>query len=172
MKRKRAFAVLLFSVVLLGVLLPASAPCQVRNNGAFDKSIRDSISDALSRGKGVCTVVADMIRSGKDTTETVNSAIMLGHPACVVVRCAIEAGGRFEDVITGAFRAGATSDVIVTCCIEGGADPEALARAIERLGLPGLGYTPPPTTPAYTPTFAPAIGGGGGGRGTVSPFKP
>ena len=172
MKRTRVLAALLFSVVLLIMLFPSFALCQVRNNGAFDKSIRDSISDALSRGKGVCAVVTDMIRSGKDTSDTVNNAILMGHPACVVVRCAVEAGGRLDEVITGAFRAGATSDIIATCAIEGGADPEALARAIERLGLPGLGYTPPPTTPAYTPTFAPAIGGGGGGRGTVSPFKP
>ncbi len=172
MRTRRASAVLCGGFLLLGMLLPASAPCQVRNNGASDTSIRQSISDELSRGKDVCAVVTDMIRSGKNTLEIVNNAIAMGHPACVVVRCAIEAGGTLEDVITGAFRSGATSDIIVTCAVEGGADPDALARAIERLGLPGLGYTPPPATTAYTPTFAPTIGGGGGGTGVVSPFRP
>lgn len=172
MKRRGAVTILLVSICLCGIFLPVSAPCQVKNDNPSDNAIRDRISEALSGGKDVCTVVSEMIRSGRNTTEIVNSTIVMGHPACEVVRCAIEVGGQLEDVIVGAFRAGATSDVIVTCCIEGGAEAEALARAIERLGLPGLGYTPPPAVPAYTPTFAPAIGGGGGGRGTVSPFRP
>ncbi len=172
MNRKRAVATLLFSVVVLISLLPASAPCQVGNKGALDNSVRDSIADALSGGKGICSVVSDMIRSGGNTSDIVNNAIAMGHPACVVVRCAIQAGGKLEDVITAAYRAGATSPVIVTCLIEAGVDTDVLARTIERLGLPGLGYTPPPVTPGYTPTFAPVIGGGGGGTGTVSPVQP
>jgi hypothetical protein len=165
-------AILCIGILLCGVFLPVSASSQVKNENPSDNTIRDSIAEALSGGKDVCAVVSELIRSGKNTTEIVNNTIVMGHPACEVVRCAIEVGGVLEDVIVGAFRAGATSDVIVTCCIEGGAEAEALARAIERLGLPGLGYTPPPAAPAYTPTFAPAIGGGGGGRGTVSPFRP
>ena len=172
MKRRKASVICFISLAYLIVLFPAVAPCQAGSNAAVDTSVRDGISEALSQGKGVCAVVGDMIRSGKNTSDTVLAAITMGHPACVVVRCAVEAGGRLDDVITGAFRAGATSDIIVTCAIDGGANPDAVARAIERVGAPGLGYTPPPTGPVYTPTFAPAIGGGGGGRGTVSPFRP
>lgn len=171
MSRKKGFAVILSAVFFIS-FLPSVALCGSTNSASFDKPIRDMIADSLSKGKGICTVVGDMIKTGKDTSETVRNAILMGHPACVVVRCAVETGAKLEEVIIAAFRAGATSDIIVTCAVDGGADHGALARAIERLGLPGLGYTPPPIIPAYTPTFAPTIGGGGGGRGTVSPFSP
>jgi hypothetical protein len=115
-------------------------------------------------------VVREIIRTGNDTAETVNNSILMGYPACVVVRCAIEAGGKLEDVITAAYKAGATSDIIVTCLVEAGVDTDVLARTIERLGLPGLGYTPVATLPGYSPTFSQPIGGGGGG--TVSPVRP
>ena len=163
---------LLLSFIFFVLVMPYPAPCEVRSQAPVDKFVRDLIVEGLAKGKGICTVVGDMIKGGKDCSQTVNNAIVMGHPACVVVRCAIEAGGRLEDVITAAYRAGATSDIIVTCLIEGGADPDVVARIIERLGLPGLGYTPPPVAPVYSPTFAPAIGGGGGGTGTVSPKRP
>lgn len=172
MSSKRSLAVLLSLAVLILALL-APAPCGAQSGSPFDTSVRNSITDGLARGKSICVVVGDMIRGGKDCSETVNNAIVMGHPACVVVRCAIEAGGKLDDVITAAYRAGATPDIIVTCLLEAGVDTDALARTIERLGLPGLGYTPPPVAPAYTPTFAPTIGGGGGGgTGTVSPIRP
>jgi len=171
MRSKRSFAVLPGLISLVLVLLYA-VPCGAQNGTPFDSSIRDLITAGLSKGQSICTVVGDMIRTGKDCSETVNNAIVLGHPACVVVRCAIEAGGKLEDVITAAYRAGATSDIIVSCLVDAGVDTDVLARTIERLGLPGLGYTPPPVATGYTPSFAPAIGGGGGGGGTVSPIRP
>ncbi|MCL5023984.1 MAG: hypothetical protein M1497_11590 [Nitrospirae bacterium] len=173
MKRAKAFVVAAGVISLIFMVpLPGMSAVAVQGDTAFDTSVRNEMSNSLATGKGVCPVVSEMIRAGRDTLETVKNAILLGHPACVVVKCAIEGGGKLEDVITGAFRAGAASDVIVTCLVEAGVDSNLLAGVIERLGLPGLGYTPLSAGPAYTPTFAPAIGGGGGGQSSVSPFKP
>jgi hypothetical protein len=160
------------SLIFVILVIPYTASSEAPGTAPNDKSVHDLIVRSLSKGKGICTVVGDMIKGGTDCSRTVYNAIAMGHPACVVVRCAVEAGGRLEEVITAAYRSGATSDIIVTCLIEGGADPDAVARTIERLGLPGLGYTPPPAAPVYSPTFAPSIGGGGGGTGIVSPKKP
>lgn len=135
-------------------------------------SINSFIQDQIKRGKSICSAIGELIRSGANVSEVVESSIKAGHQACVVVRCGIEAGGKLEDVIAGAFRAGASSDVIVSCAIEGGAEPDAIAAAVDRLALPGLGYTPPPAPVAFVPAFAPSIGGGGGGRRSVSPFLP
>ncbi len=165
-KRSPAIAAGFFVIALL--LL--SHPVHAQNEQPLETPVRDFILAGLNQGKSICTVVQELIRTGKDCSEIVNNSIVMGHPACVVVRCAIEAGGKLEDVITAAFRAGATADIIVTCLVEAGVDTDVLARTIERLGLPGLGYTPPPVTAGYSPAFAPAIGGGGGG--TVSPIKP
>lgn len=165
----------MFSVIALITLLsvyPLSVHSDIRTDVAANRPAREIITDALSKGNGICTVVGDVIKAGGNTADTVENAIMMGHPSCVVVRCAIAAGGQLEDVIISAFRAGASSDVITTCAVEGGADTDALARAIERFALPGLGYTPPaPTYTVYIPTFVPTIGGGGGGEST-SPFRP
>ncbi|HWR58202.1 MAG TPA: hypothetical protein VN328_04865, partial [Thermodesulfovibrionales bacterium] len=130
--------------------------------------VRDIMAESLSRGKTICAVVGDMIRAGENTGEVVENAILLGHPACVVVRCAVEAGGQLEDIVTAAFRVGANSDVIVTCSIDGGAQSAALAGIIERLCLPGLGYTPPVSGRPYVPTFVSTLGG----AATASPFRP
>lgn len=130
------------------------------------------IGEQIKKGRSICSIVEQFIRTEANASEVVECAIKAGHPACVVVRCAIEAGGKLEDVIVAAFRAGASSDVIVSCAIEGGAEPDALAAAVDRLALPGLGYTPPPAPVAFVPAFAPSIGGGGGGRRSVSPFLP
>ncbi len=170
MVRKKLLA--MPGVIFFLLAFSHTAPCDAQNGNPFDASIREQIAAGLNKGQGICAVVGNMIRSGKDCSDTVNNAIVMGHPACVVVRCAIEAGGKLEDVVSAAYKAGATSDIIVSCLVDEGVDTDMLARTIERLGLPGLGYTPPPVTPGYTPTFAPDIGGGGGGRGTVSPAKP
>lgn len=171
---KRTGLFIAAAVILFVFAQPLPGICSVAVGGdiAFDPAIRNEMSNAFASGKGVCPVVSDMIRAGKDTLETVKNAVLLGHPACVVVKCAIDAGGKLEDVITGAFRAGAASDVIVTCLVDAGVDSNVLAGVIERLGLPGLGYTPVSAGPSYVPAFAPTIGGGGGGEKSVSPFKP
>jgi len=156
--------ILFFSFVLL---IPM--PCNALEGSSLDTSVHDLIVEGLAKGQDICRVVGDLIREGKECSETVNNSISMGYPACVVVRCAIEAGGKLEDVISAAYRAGTTADIIVTCLVEAGIDTDTLASTIERLGLPGLGYTPPSATTPYTPTFAPTIGGGGG---IVSPIRP
>lgn len=144
----------------------------LRTNAVAVSPMATSIQEQIQKGKSICSVIGELIRSGYNVTDIVEESIKAGHSACIVVRCAIEAGGRLEDVIVAAFRAGASSDVIVSCAIEGGAEPDAISATIDRLALPGLGYTPPPAPVAFVPAFAPSIGGGGGGRRSVSPFQP
>ncbi len=162
--------VVLAGLLILVLLLLSPSVYGSQSESPLDTPVRDLIIAGLNQGKSVCAVVQELIRAGRDCSEIVNNSIVMGHPACVVVRCAIEAGGKLEDVITAAYRAGATADIIVTCLVEAGVDTDVLASTIERLGLPGLGYTPPPAGAGYSPTFAPTIGGGGGG--IVSPIRP
>jgi hypothetical protein len=163
--KKIASGTFLISLFLFSFAIDAFA---ISSNDSVNTMIREQIN----KGRSICAAIGELIRSGTNVSDVVEGSIRAGHPACIVVRCAIEAGGRLEDVITAAFRAGASSDVIVSCAIEGGADPNAISMAIERLALPGLGYTPPPAPVAFVPAFAPSIGGGGGGRRSVSPFIP
>ena len=171
MHRKRTLIVMFF-LLFVFLVVPAVAFSEIKANSATTPgvSVRDIIAQSLSQGKSICTVVGDMIKAGNNVADVVENAILLGYPACVVVKCAVEAGGKLEDVVSAAFRVGANSDVIVTCCIEGGADSMILARIIERLCLPGLGYTPPPADQVYVPTFVSTLGGGGGV--STSPFRP
>lgn len=164
--KKRVVEILVLSAFLLlsGIRVTFAA--------SPDDSINILIQEQIKKGRSICVAVNELIRSGTSVSDVVEGAIRTGHPACVVVRCAIEAGGKLEDVIVAAFRAGSSSDVIVSCAIEGGAEPDAIAAAVDRLALPGLGYTPPPAPVAFVPAFAPSIGGGGGGRRSVSPFLP
>ncbi len=168
----RKHSLLTVCSVVFSLLLVSSTAFSEANSDPVvtGKPVKEIINESLSQGKGICTVVGDMIRAGNDTGETVESAILAGHSACTVVRCAVEAGGKLDDVVAGAFRAGASSDVIVTCCVDGGAESADLARIIERLGLPGLGYTPPAQNQVYVPTYVSTIGGGGGV--SASPFRP
>lgn len=164
--RYKVHGILIFSLILLFISgTGVEAVSQ-------DDSIKAFIQEHIQKGRSICSAVGELVRSGTNVSDVVEESIRAGHSACIVVRCAIEAGGRLEDVIVAAFRAGASSDVIVSCAIEGGAEPDAIASAIDRLALPGLGYTPPPAPVAFVPAFAPAIGGGGGGRRSVSPFSP
>lgn len=158
-------------LVLLSFFILTSG---VKSTFAFstNDSINSFIQDHIKRGSSICSAVGELVRSGANVSEVVESSIKAGHQACIVVRCCIEAGGKLEDIIVAAFRAGASSDIIVSCAIEGGAEPDAIAAAVDRLALPGLGYTPPPAPIAFVPAFAPSIGGGGGGRRSVSPFLP
>lgn len=159
-------------LITLTAVFPLTVMSDIKTDLAANKTAKEILTNAISRGEGVCAVVGDIIKGGGNAADTVETAINMGHSACVVVRCAVEAGGKLDDVIISAFRAGASSDVITTCAVEGGADTETLARTIERFALPGLGYTPPaPAFAVYIPTFVPTIGGGGGG-GSVSPFRP
>ncbi len=165
----RAFLATFFLLCLL--VTPSVVFSDIRTNSvASAKPVKDIIAESLSRGKGICAVVGDMIRAGNNAGEVVDNAILMGNPACLVVKCAVEAGGKVEDVVSAAFRVGTSSDVIVTCCMDAGVESAALAGIIERLCLPGLGYTPPVSGQAYVPTFVSTLGGGGGV--SVSPFRP
>jgi hypothetical protein len=171
MGRKQALFVVL-SFLCVSIFIPVAASSAVTTNSAVAPAatVRDIIAQSLSQGKTICDVVEETIKAGNNVLEVVENAILMGYPACIVVKCAVEAGGKLEDVVTAAFRVGASSDVIVTCCMEGGADSVILARIIERLCLPGLGYTPPPADQVYVPTFVSTLGGGGGT--VTSPFRP
>ncbi len=162
----------MFLLAVLSLVFPSAVFSENKANSSTTQGVyvRDIIAQSLSKGKGICTVVGDLIRAGNNVSDVVENAILLGYPSCVVVKCAVEVGGKLEDVVSAAFRVGASSDVIVTCCVEGGADSTVLARIIERLCLPGLGYTPPPADQVYVPTFVSTLGGGGGV--STSPFRP
>jgi len=153
----------LIAIALIS-LTPSPAITQVKEIPQPDTSIRYTLAEALAKGKGVCTVVGDLIKDGMSSAQVVENAILMGHPPCIVVRCAIDAGGKLEDVITAAFRTGATSDVIITCCMLAGIPVEALTRILECRGYPCLWDDVVRSTPA-------AVGGGGGER-PVSPFRP
>ncbi len=157
--------------VFFFILAPTVAFCTTGSDSVISgKAVKEIMTESLNRGKSICAVVGDMIKAGANTGDVVENAILLGHPACVVVKCAVEAGGKLEEVVAAAFRVGASSDVIVTCCVDGGAESAALAGIIERLCLPGLGYTPPAADRVNVPTFVSTLGGGGGA--SVSPFIP
>ena len=162
----------MFPLVVICLVFPSSAFSESKANSSATQGVyvSDIITQSLSQGKSICTAVGDLIKAGNNVEDVVQNAILLGYPSCVVVKCAVEAGGKLEDVVSAAFRVGASSDVIVTCCVEGGADSTVLARIIERLCLPGLGYTPPPADQVYVPTFVSTLGGGGGV--STSPFRP
>lgn len=174
MNSKRTSFVM-FSLTFL-LVLPSIAFSDVTTKpAATTRTVREIMAESLARGKTICIVVGDMIRAANKagqniTGEVVENAILLGHPACVVVKCAVEAEGKLEDIVAAAFRVGASSDVIVTCCVDGGAEYAALARVIERLCLPGLGYTLPASSQVYVPALVSTLGGGGGA--SVSPFRP
>jgi hypothetical protein len=156
----------LITALIAGILIsliPSVAISQVKDIPPPDTSIRYTLAEALTKGKGVCAVVGDLIKDGMSSAQVVENAILMGHPACVVVRCAIDAGGKLEDVITAAFRTGATSDVILTCCMLAGIPVEALTRILECRGYPCLWDNVVSGVPA-------TIGGGGGS--SVSPFRP
>ena len=150
-------------VAILISLIASPAVSQVKDIPPPDTSIRYTLAEALTKGKGVCAVVGDLIKDGMSSAQVVENAILMGHPACIVVRCAIDAGGKLEDVITAAFRADATSDVIITCCMLAGIPVDALARVLECRGYPCLWDNVVRSTPATV---------GGGGAGPVSPFRP
>lgn len=159
----------LFTVVIVTILIslvPCPANSQVKDIPPPDTSIRYTLSEALSKGRGVCGVVGDLIKDGMSSAQVVENAILMGHPACIVVRCAIDAGGKLEEVITAAFRTGATSDVILSCCMLAGIPVEALTRILECRGYPCL------WDDVVMSQSSPAAIGGGGGDRPVSPFRP
>jgi len=144
-------------------LFPPLAISQVKDIPPPDTSIRYTLADGLTKGKGVCAVVGDLIKDGMSSAQVVENAILMGHPPCIVVRCAIDAGGKLEDVITAAFRTGATSDVIISCCMLAGIPVEALTRILECRGYPCMWDDVVRSIPA-------TVGGGGGS--SASPFRP
>jgi hypothetical protein len=154
----------LFMAAILVSLLPSAAVSQVKEIPPPDTSIRYTLAEALTKGVGVCEVVAQLIKDGMSAAQVVENAILMGHPPCIVVRCAIDAGGKLEDVITAAFRANATSDVIITCCMLAGIPVDALARILECRGYPCLWDDVVRSTPATV--------GGGGSDISASPFRP
>lgn len=162
MRLTKVLVGLLIAAILIG-LIPSLALSQVKDIPLPDTSIRYALAEALTKGRGVCGVVGDLIKSGMASAQVVENAILMGHPACIVVRCAIDAGGKLEDVITAAFRTGATSDVIITCCMLAGIPVEALTRILECRGYPCLWDD--------VVRSAPATVGGGGGT-SASPFRP
>lgn len=163
MKRPNVLIPTFLGIVLIS-LTPSLAISQVKDIPPPDTSIRYTLAEALTKGKGVCAVVGDLIKDGMSSAQVVENAILMGHPPCIVVRCAIDAGGKLEDVITAAFRAGATSDVIITCCMLAGIPVDALARILECRGYPCLWDDVVRSTPATV--------GGGGSSISASPFRP
>jgi len=151
---------ILLSVCIISLILPAVFAYS-------DDSLEDLISAQFKKNKDICTTVKDSLQSGANTKELTKTAISMGHSACLVVKCAIEGGGSLEQVIKGALDAGATTEVISRCAIDAGVSPDKLAGIFKREGLPGLGYTPPPT--AGPAAISVGLPGGETGGGFLSP---
>lgn len=114
----------------------------------FSATVREELADKLKISRDICPAIKSSISSGTNTKEVVKTAIQMGQPACYVIKCALDAGGGLDQVVLGAIEAGATGEVTARCATDAGAQPEDVARVLEREGLPGLGYTPPPTGPS------------------------
>jgi len=152
---KKSWMLLLAFILFLPVLPANSQPVQ------------DYLNEAFIQKKDICEVVKGALKDKYECRDVVKASIQEGHAACLVVRCAIEGGGPLEGIVKGALEAGATSDVISRCAIDAGADLRELAGIMQREGLPGLGYTPPPVG-GPTPIAVGPPGGGSGG-GVLSP---